>query len=109
MSFEAAKVRANSHNRRLPSAVEYEAILNAAANTNLHDASGRPVSLGDLFDDVAEWTTTMYDPEWRGNDSALAKLRTMHILKGYRDPTKLPGLSQALDGNLLAAPDTNSP
>jgi len=43
----------------------------------------------------------MYDPEWRGTTPLWPNWRTMHILKGYRDPTKLLDYRRPLTATCL--------
>jgi hypothetical protein len=89
--------------------MEYDAIVTAAKERQLRYPSRRPATFDDLFAGLAEWTTTTYDVRGFGNRDAIARLRSLHVLKGYGDPDKLHGLIWLGDGYLLAPPDSNSP
>lgn len=108
-SFDYASWAALYHGKRLPSAAEYDAIVQAVRDQNLLTGSGRPACIENLFGGLAEWTTTKYEFAGRGAPAAIASLKNMHILKGYGDPDKLPDLMRTADGALLALPDAQSP
>jgi hypothetical protein len=108
-SFELATRAARDRGLRLPTAAEYDAMVNAAKNQLLRYSNPqRPATLDDLFDDLAEWTTTKYNFRGSGQSEPSSRLQTMHILKGYGDPSKLPGLVRMPDA-VLATPDSSSP
>jgi formylglycine-generating enzyme required for sulfatase activity len=96
----------------LPNATEYNAMVKAADRHLSHYAvSDRPASIEDLLGGLAEWTTTKYNLRAAVDNQsreAASKLSSMHVLKGYGDPEKLPGLVRMHD-ELLAPPDSMSP
>jgi hypothetical protein len=109
LDFE--KVHANYlfSGKRLPSAAEYEAIVRAENNDELWTASGQRAKLDDLFDGVAEWTTTKYDFPIHYNPKFRDRSSESHVLAGYGDPDKLPSLTRTVDGKVIAPPETKSP
>lgn len=110
LSIESAKKAANDCGKRLPSAIEYDSIVEAAKKRNVrYFASGRLATMDDLCGGLAEWTTTTYDFTGPGNRVGIARLRSMQVLHGYGDPDRLPGLLRFIDGYLLAPPDLDSP
>jgi serine/threonine protein kinase len=107
VSFDGATEWAWSRGVRLPSASEFDAIMKAARDGDLRSAdSDRPATMDDLFGGLAEWSTTKYANSTEGDPYIAKSLRRMHVLKGYGDPSKLPGLERTPDGYLIASPDT---
>ena len=95
--------------KRLPSAAEYEAIVQAAKESAVSDvASGEPAKIEDLFGGVAEWTTTKWHARVKGPAAVAIKIQNSHELAGYGDPDKLPGLTRMPDNKLIAPPEIPS-
>jgi serine/threonine protein kinase len=108
--FDRAASITQNGGKRLPTAAEYEAILKAIEKHELSSMpAGHPAALDDLSGGLAEWTTTKYDFRVSGEAGAIADLRSMHVLKGYGDPTKFRGLRRMPDGTIIASPDSQSP
>ena len=109
--FETAKQELRAKSKRMPSAAEYDAIIQAVTDGQLKKvASGAKTTVEDLFTGLAEWTTTKYDfPGAVEDRNNVEKLNNMYLLKGYGDPEKLPGLLRFVGGVLLAPPDSHSP
>jgi hypothetical protein len=104
LSFTAAVFQAQQSGNRLASAAEYEAIEAAARNNEIFDpATGQPAQIVDLFDDVAEWTTTKYQLVAAGRTEFVTPVQDSHLLAGYGDPGKLPGLMRTKDNKLIAS------
>ena len=96
--------------KRLPSAAEYDAIVWSLGDPETgFFQDGRGDKLGDLLGGLAEWTTTKYRYGGTGNTNTLLEMQNMQVLKGYGDPTELPGIHRSIDGTLIALPDTVSP
>jgi tRNA A-37 threonylcarbamoyl transferase component Bud32 len=107
--YEIAKISLNESSKRLPSAMEYDAIIKATREHKMRNSTGRPADVDDLFGGLAEWTSTRYDFSTAGGDQVeIAKLRSWHVLKGNGDPLSLPGLLQSPSGFLIAPTDSNS-
>jgi serine/threonine-protein kinase len=113
IGYETARFLAERRRRmRLPSAAEYDAIAKVVNDRTVQPSASRgAATVDDLVGGLAEWTTTKY--AFPGREQQLnsgSKLRDMHVLKGYGDPAKLPGLMRAPDdASLIAAPDSKSP
>ena len=101
---------AEANHTRLPSAVEYEAMVAAvqAGEARFVD-SGAPAKLDDLFDDYPEFSTTTKATSRIAGNGVAKHLRNMHVLKGYKDFDALSEVLPWADGTLLAASDTKSP
>ena len=110
IAFEPATEWARKRGLRLPIALEYDAMVKASERHQLRYAgSDRPTTMDDLVGGLAEWTPTIYQFPGSGQLDALAKMSGLHVLKGYGDPNKLTGLRRSGTGELLAAPDSQTP
>ena len=110
LSCEGAIGAAEIVNKRLPSAAEYDAIVECTRRRQpIRTGSTRPTIIDGLFNDIAEWTTTIYDFSGSGARKPLATLRNMRVLKGYGEMAAVAGMLQAPDGQLLSPSDTPSP
>jgi len=106
VDFETAMKRAAYLGKRLPTAAEYDAILEMIKQNKV-EFSDR--ALQDLFSKPVEWTTTRYDyPDDAGTPATSAALHSMHILKGGGKPDNFYGLQRSVEGDFLAHPDTSS-
>jgi hypothetical protein len=109
ITFEDATERARERGLRLPIAVEYDAISKSADGHQLrYGDSGRPVTMDDLSDGLAEWTPTLYQFPGSGQQRKLDQMTGLHVLKGYGDLRNLRGLVRMPDA-LLAPADSKSP
>jgi hypothetical protein len=98
--------------KRLPSAAEYDAIVQALKGSGVGEGhDGGQAQISDLFGGLAEWTSTQY--EFTGlfpssvSDSRFSQIQ--QVLKGYDDPSKLQGIMRSPDGAVFAPPETQSP
>jgi serine/threonine protein kinase len=108
--IDRATNRALSRGLRLPSALEYDAMVKAAETHQLrYVGSERPAKLDGLFGGLAEWSATIYQYPGTGRASGVTKLSGLHVLKGYGDPGVLPGLLHVTTGELVAPADSTSP
>jgi eukaryotic-like serine/threonine-protein kinase len=109
ISFDAAVVALERQGKRMPSAAEYEAIVEWAQKQGKDEAVNAPnLRLEDLFDNHPEWTTTKYHFTGNANASDFQTLENMLLLEGCNKGAVLPGLLRMADGNLIAPPDTRS-
>jgi hypothetical protein len=108
ISFDEAKWLANRQGKRLPSAMEYDAILESLTHEQRRESANSTV-FRNLAGGVAEWTTTAYEYHGVGNHVAVAAMLRARVLKGYGDPGQLPDLLQGTDGLLIAPPEQESP
>jgi eukaryotic-like serine/threonine-protein kinase len=104
-----AKHLAELRGKRLPSASEYDAILEYVRGHRLSNASDDDATDPDSFGGYPEWTTTKYDFVGLGSSAALTALRAMYVLKGNGDSAEISGLLRLPDGTLVASPENNSP
>jgi hypothetical protein len=110
LSCEGAIGAAEIVNKRLPSAAEYDAIVEWTRQRQpMRAASGKPTIVDGLFNGIAEWTTTIYDFTGSGARKPLAELRSMCVLKGYGEMAALAGMLHAPDGQLLSPSDIQAP
>ena len=95
--------------KRLPSAAEYDAIVEYAKHQDPSSSeSNTPRILEGLFNNVAEWSTTRYKFPGKGDPGSIAQTRLV-ILKGFEHLAPAPDLTQSLDGEWLASPSSESP
>jgi hypothetical protein len=110
LSCEGAIGAAEFVSKRLPSAAEYDAIVECTRRRPpMRTASSKPTMIEGLFNGIAEWTTTIYDFSGSGAPEPLARLRRMSVLKGYGEMGALAGMLQTPDGKLLSPSDSKSP
>jgi hypothetical protein len=110
LSFEGAIGAAEIVNKRLPSAAEYDALVECTRKRQpIHPVSGTPATIDGLFNGIAEWTTTRYDFSGAGSRKPLERLRNMIVLKGYGEIAVLAGMIQTPDGKLLGPSDAPTP
>jgi hypothetical protein len=104
ISFWEAQRWAKRCGKRLPSADEYDAIVEATDATSDRGAAGE-----DIADGLAEWTISTYKFAGIASTTAAESLQDMRVLKGYGDPGEFVGLSYMSDGQLIAPTNANSP
>ncbi len=105
--FFGAANRARSLSKRLPSAAEYDAILEYAKRHQLTMVgSEEQAAVQDLFGGAPEWTTSKYVDSRK---HALKELSDHLVLKGYGDIDRFPELLRSADGQLLGSPQEPSP
>jgi hypothetical protein len=111
VSFDGAEAWADGRCLRLPTASEYDAMVQYAQSRRLdHGDSPELAPTDDLFGGLPEWTTTMYEfPGSIGNVNSVAQLKKMHVLKGYGDLSTVQGVERMLDGTVVARADAMSP
>jgi len=99
--FEGAVLCAEDFFKRLPSAAEYDAIVESAKDRQFTVAgTGEPALLEDLAGGLSEWTTSIY--RYRGLHRGAGTTDNRRILKGYGNPDDFPGLPRMSDGQLVA-------
>jgi hypothetical protein len=104
--FADARQLAEGRGKRLLSAIEYDAIL--GATTELGGSIDSHDFPADFQGGLPEWTTTTFDFPGAGAASAIARLRSMHLLRGYGDPSRFPEMLRSADGQLISSPDAES-
>jgi serine/threonine-protein kinase len=109
LTLEGAIRAAEALCKRVPSAAEYEAIVEWTRHrTTSRTSPGKAAIVEGLLNGLAEWTTTKYDFSGSGAH-ALASLRYMSVLKGYGEMIALPEMLRSPDGELLSPSDFASP
>jgi hypothetical protein len=110
LSREGAIGAAETAHKRLPSAAEYDAIVESMIQQQqVAASSGEPASIAGLSNGRAEWTTTTYDYSGSGARGPVARLRSMSVLKGYGDVVVSSGMLQSPDGKWLCPSDIATP
>jgi hypothetical protein len=110
VSLDNAKWLTYIRGRRLASATEYDVICEKMQNPKDRGTlSSNTPSIDDLFNSVAEWTTSKYDYHGHGQRPATSTLRSMHIVRGVADGASLPDMQWTADGCLIAPSDLTSP
>jgi len=100
---------AESIQKRLPSAAEYEAIIAAVERGEARFVeTGAPARMDDLFDDFPEFSTTVKTIDSMGGNR-VRNFRDMHVLKGFKHLTTFSELYPWPDGTVLVGPDSKSP
>jgi tRNA A-37 threonylcarbamoyl transferase component Bud32 len=109
ITFADAKRLAELSGKRLPSALESDAILEYAREHRSSDTSGSAAIDPVLLSGLPAWTTSKYEFVGLGSSAALNALREMYVLKGNGEPGELSGLMRLPDGTLVASPDIELP
>jgi serine/threonine-protein kinase len=107
--IEGSNNAAEALSKRLPTAAEYDAVVNYVRQAErAPTGSGNPAIEG-LFGGLAEWTTTTSDFSSAGARGPVAIRRNLMVLKGYDDTEVYPQTLRTPDGKLLSPSETSSP
>jgi hypothetical protein len=108
--IEGSNNAAEALSKRLPTAAEYDAIVNSVRQAErASTGSGNPAAIEGLFGGLAEWTTTTSDFSSAGARGPIAIRRNLMVLKGYDDTEVYPQTLRTPDGKLLSPSETSSP
>lgn len=107
--FADARQFAEERGKRLLSAMEYDAIGSSTNEAAPDDSIRRRDLPADFHGGLPEWTTTTFDYTGAGTSSAIAMLRSMHVLRGHDDPSRFPSHLRSADGQLISSPEAQSP
>ena len=103
ITYHQAMRWAEAKQMRIPSAADYDVIIDAAKSGNARWVrTGKPALIEDLFDSYPEWTTTILPTSNVGGNGVARYLRKMHILKGSRKLSGAPLVDTWVDGTLMA-------
>jgi hypothetical protein len=110
ISYPSALKWAELSQLRLANSAEYDAMMAAAekGQATLVE-TGAAVTMGDLFDDFPELTTTTKTDSKIGGIAATREFANLHVLKGFGKSNAPFELLPWAEGVSLAGPDAESP